>query len=80
MIIRKHLFMHTRLGNLAMLLFMCPAFARAAVVINEIAWMGTTVNANAEWMELYNRSTSPVDITGWHLVATNGSPSRRPAL
>ncbi len=52
-----------------------PVFAHAAVAINEIAWMGTAASANAEWMELENTGSAPVDITGWHLVASNGSPS-----
>lgn len=60
---------------LALLFFALPAFARAAVMINEIAWMGTAVSANAEWMELYNSGDASVDLTGWHLIAANGSPS-----
>jgi Lamin Tail Domain/PKD domain len=67
--------MRKNIVALSLLFFVFPAFARAAVVINEIAWMGTTANANAEWIELYNSDTAPVDITGWHLVAASGSPS-----
>ena len=52
-----------------------PVFVHAAVVINEIAWMGTTVSANAEWIELANTDSATVDLTGWHLIAASGSPS-----
>ncbi len=52
-----------------------PAAASAAVVINEVAWMGTSASANAEWMELYNSDTSSVTLAGWKLVASTGSPS-----
>lgn len=37
------------------------------VVINEIAWAGTKAQANDEWMELYNASSTAVDLTGWTL-------------
>jgi hypothetical protein len=45
------------------------------VVLNEIAWMGTTTSANDEWMELYNTTDSPITLTGWTLVATDGTPN-----
>lgn len=48
--------------------------AQATVVINEIAWMGTTVSANAEWIELFNNGSTVVDLTGWRLTTANGSP------
>ncbi|OGZ05799.1 MAG: hypothetical protein A2845_03275 [Candidatus Lloydbacteria bacterium RIFCSPHIGHO2_01_FULL_49_22] len=51
----------------------CPAYA--SVVINEIAWMGTVVSANDEWIELHNDGTLPVDVSGWTLRADDGSPS-----
>ena len=54
---------------------MAPTAATAAVVINEVAWMGTTASANAEWMELHNSDTSSVTLAGWKLVASTGSLS-----
>jgi hypothetical protein len=63
-----------RLGPITLLVFV-PAVTHAAVLVNEVAWMGTAANANAEWMELMNPDDSPVDLTGWHLVAGNGSPN-----
>ena len=46
------------------------AYAEAgagSVVINEIAWAGTIDNANDEWIELYNTTSQPVDLTGWYI-------------
>lgn len=37
------------------------------IVINEIAWMGTSANQNDEWIEIYNPSSKSVDLTGWIL-------------
>jgi len=48
-------------------LFLLPHFATAAVVINEIAWMGTVSSANDEWIELYNNGATAVALDGWTL-------------
>jgi hypothetical protein len=45
------------------------------VVISEIAWMGTETSATNEWIELYNNTTSIIDITGWTLKSTDDSPN-----
>ena len=58
-----------------LILFAVPAAAHAAVLINEVAWMGTNANANAEWIELTNSGSASVDLTGWKLVAASGSPN-----
>lgn len=57
--------------------FLLPVFSFAAanVVINEIAWMGTNVSANDEWIELENTGTEVADLTGWRLEAADGQPS-----
>ena len=52
-----------------------PAVAEAAVYVNEIAWMGGADDANAEWIELLNSGASSVDLSGWTLVASDGSPT-----
>lgn len=39
-----------------------------AVRINEVAWMGSSANANHEWIELYNAGDSPVSLAGWSLT------------
>jgi hypothetical protein len=51
-----------------------PVRAASDIVINELAWMGMETSANAEWMELYNPSEASIDLTGWTLKATDGSP------
>jgi hypothetical protein len=43
------------------------------VVINEIALYGTTASQNDQWLELYNRSASDVDLTGWTIVSGNNT-------
>ncbi len=58
-----------------MLLIAYPSVVRADVLINEIAWMGGVDNANAEWIELLNSGSESVDLTGWHLVSSSGTPS-----
>ena len=45
-----------------------------SVHFNEIAWMGTTESSNNEWIELYNSSDAPIDITGWRIKTIDGSP------
>ncbi|WP_037985635.1 phospholipase D-like domain-containing protein [Thalassobacillus devorans] len=45
------------------------------VIINEVAWMGTTVSYSDEWLELYNPSSQDVDLTGWSLDAQDGTPA-----
>ena len=44
------------------------------VVINEIAWAGTSASATDEWVELYNAENSPIDISSWQLVSNDDSP------
>jgi len=38
------------------------------VVLNEVAWMGSTENHSNEWIELKNISSSEIDISGWWLI------------
>ncbi|MFQ6082597.1 MAG: lamin tail domain-containing protein [Candidatus Aminicenantia bacterium] len=45
-----------------------------SIVINEIAWMGTKANSADEWIELYNNTTSTIDITDWRLISSDGGP------
>ena len=44
------------------------------IIINEIAWAGSAASSNDEWIELYNPNTFAIDITGWGLIAEDGSP------
>ena len=45
-----------------------------AVIINEIAWMGTTASPYDEWIELYNHGPEAVDLAGWRLRSSSGEP------
>ncbi|MCC7469731.1 MAG: lamin tail domain-containing protein [Bacteroidetes bacterium] len=60
---------------LVVALFIVPSFAKADIIISEIAWMGTTVSANYEWIELQNTGSSSVNLSGWTLRAEDGTPS-----
>ncbi len=42
--------------------------SRQGVIINEVAWMGTSNSANDEWIELKNISGGAVDINGWQII------------
>ncbi len=44
------------------------------VIISEVAWGGTAASAADEWIELYNNTASPIDLTDWTLTANDGSP------
>ncbi|MEX0917665.1 MAG: lamin tail domain-containing protein [Candidatus Paceibacterota bacterium] len=52
----------------ALVCVLLPQFASAAVVINEIAWMGSATSANDEWIELYNNGSEAVILDGWQLT------------
>jgi hypothetical protein len=55
-----------------------PAMAQAPelhVVVNEIAWMGRLADANDEWIELYNNTGAPISLSGWTLIAADGTPN-----
>lgn len=78
--------MRTRLGWLLIaqvipflvLLLTLPALARPDdirdVVIAEIAWMGTTTSSTDEWLELANNTAADIDLSGWRLVSSDGTP------
>lgn len=46
-------------------LLLVPHGVLASVRINEVAWMGTEESYLCDWIELYNQSDAPVDITQW---------------
>ncbi|MEK7462322.1 MAG: lamin tail domain-containing protein [Patescibacteria group bacterium] len=52
---------------LSIFLLATPLSSQAAVIINEVAWMGDSVSANHEWIELNNTGSSAVDVSGWIL-------------
>src|SRR3989344_7850424 len=59
---------------LALLVPLTAAAAEPTIRINEIAWMGTTVSSNDEWIELYNPTDAEVDLADWKIAAADGSP------
>jgi hypothetical protein len=44
------------------------------VVINEVAWGGTSCCVTREWMELLNTSDEEISLEGWRLVSSDGNP------
>lgn len=42
--------------------------------INEIAWSGTLASSNDEWIELHNPAGVPINLGGWRLVSSDGTP------
>lgn len=44
------------------------------IAINEIAWSGTSADPSHEWIELYNTSGVPIDLTNWRLVSSDSTP------
>ncbi len=49
--------------------------AALSVLINEVGWAGTLASSSDEWIELYNTTGAPIDLSGWHLTAADGSPN-----
>ena len=49
------------------------------VIINEIMYMPDTKAGQTEWIELYNRANSAVDISGWMVEDAAGKISTLPA-
>jgi len=45
-----------------------------AVVINEIAWMGSEDSFYDEWIELYNEKEFSLDLNGWQIIGKNKGP------
>jgi len=43
------------------------------VVINEVAWAGSSASAYDEWIELYNTTGSAINLTGWKIVDDGGA-------
>ena len=44
-------------------------------VVGEIAWMGTTTDSNDEWLELVNNTATNIDLAGWRLISSDGTPT-----
>ncbi len=44
------------------------SYPSRALVINEIAWAGTTASSSDEWIEIYNPASNALDLSGWVLT------------
>ena len=42
------------------------------VVISELMWSGSSASSADEWIELYNRSDSTIDLSGWTITRQDG--------
>ena len=49
--------------------------APLTIVISEVAWAGTQSSSDDEWIELYNPGSQDVNLTGWNLRSSDGSPN-----
>jgi hypothetical protein len=54
--------------NLAKIMMREIGILKNEVAFNEIAWMGTSAEANDEWIELYNNTKENIDLTDWKLA------------
>jgi hypothetical protein len=59
--------MNYLLRLLLLLLLLVAKPVSAAVLINEVAWMGGVTSANHEWIELHNSGSENINIDGWVL-------------
>lgn len=59
--------MHLRILFALALPVQLLAQAPGPVVFSEIMWMGSSASNADEWIELYNRSSEPVDLSGWRI-------------
>lgn len=55
------------LGILLLLFFSQKGIAAPTVVINEFAAVTAGTTADPDWVELYNLTSDPIDLTGWIL-------------
>jgi Lamin Tail Domain/PKD domain len=53
---------------LLVLAILIPGATHAAVIISEVAWMGSLASANHEWIELHNTGSGSIDVSGWTLT------------
>src|SRR3989344_5030551 len=57
---------------LSVLILLIPSAVFGQIIINEVAWMGTSASSNCEWLELYNTDTKSVDLNDWNLYEDGG--------
>lgn len=74
-IVTKHVIAKSIIGLMIGVLFIpflqiTKTFAQDVpqVVINELAWTGSSVNSRDEWIELKNTTDQDIDLTGWQIT------------
>jgi hypothetical protein len=63
------------LGAILSLVSLSPGAAQTppgSVVFSEIMWPGSDASSADEWIELYNRSATAVDVSGWTITRGDG--------
>jgi len=45
------------------------------IIINEVAWMGTASDHEAEWIELWNPNSVAINLNGWKIKTIDGVPA-----
>lgn len=63
-----------KLVVVALVVLAMPMLVRASVIISEVAWMGTSLSASDEWIELYNPDSTAIPLDGWTLEIESGGP------
>ncbi len=52
-----------------------PTLLPKSLLINEVAWAGTKNDSSDEWIELYNPSSTNINLSGWTLtIITSSAP------
>ena len=55
---------------------LCTAGAApSSILINEIAWAGTGASSSDQWIELYNPTSTLINLNNWKLRAVDGTPN-----
>lgn len=69
--------MYTRIiqTSIISLVLILPFTVSASIRFNEVAWMGTSTSPNDEWIELYNDSEESINLEGWSIFSSDGSPT-----
>ncbi|MBI2046275.1 MAG: lamin tail domain-containing protein [Parcubacteria group bacterium] len=61
-------------GNASATTTITAEISTSPVVINEVAWGGTNASTADEWIELYNKTASTVNLSEFIIYTADGSP------
>lgn len=61
-------------GNVSSWVIISVEYFSSPVVINEVAWAGTSASSFDEWIELYNKTGKPISLNNWVLYAQDLVP------